>query len=65
MVLSCNNVTHYGVDFLTEALLANPNTAVYDLDLSENPLNYSGVKSLSKYLQHPSCKVSKLNVEEC
>ncbi|KAG8509333.1 NACHT, LRR and PYD domains-containing protein 12, partial [Galemys pyrenaicus] len=49
--------------YLASVLMCNAN--ITELDLSENPLEDTGVKYLCEGLRHSSCKVEKLDLSTC
>ncbi|XP_058243731.1 ribonuclease inhibitor-like [Hemibagrus wyckioides] len=57
-------VSDEGCAALTSALRSNP-SHLRDLNLSQNNLGDSGVKSLSALLENPHCKLEKLGLRRC
>ncbi|XP_058260314.1 NACHT, LRR and PYD domains-containing protein 12-like isoform X3 [Hemibagrus wyckioides] len=57
-------VSDEGCNALTSALRSNP-SHLRDLNLSENKLGDSGVKSLSALLENPLCKLETLGCIDC
>ncbi|XP_051717668.1 NACHT, LRR and PYD domains-containing protein 3-like isoform X3 [Ctenopharyngodon idella] len=63
--LSKCGVTDEGCAALASALRSNPSSHLRDLDLSENNLGDSGVKTVSAVLENPHCKLEKLWLRYC
>lgn len=63
--LARNGITNFGMDFLREAFCENSNSALKELDLSNNLLGHQGSEKLALYLGHKNCDLQKLNVSEC
>ncbi|XP_051717621.1 NACHT, LRR and PYD domains-containing protein 12-like isoform X11 [Ctenopharyngodon idella] len=63
--LSKCGVTDEGCAALASALRSNPSSHLRDLDLSENNLGDSGVKTVSAVLENPHCKLEKLWLRKC
>jgi Ran GTPase-activating protein (RanGAP) involved in mRNA processing and transport len=63
--LARNGITNFGIDFLREALCENPNSALMELDISQNQIGQQGCENLSLYLGHRACDLMKLNISEC
>ncbi|XP_048018087.1 NACHT, LRR and PYD domains-containing protein 12-like isoform X3 [Megalobrama amblycephala] len=62
--LSKCGITHKGCDALASALKSNP-SHLRQLDLSENKVGDSGVKSLSVVLENPHCKLETFRLWKC
>ncbi|KAL6471563.1 hypothetical protein MHYP_G00202130 [Metynnis hypsauchen] len=65
-ILSLNNcgVTSVGCDFLASVLSSNCSN-LKELELSQNNIGDLGLKVLSDVLEHPSCKLETLKVNNC
>jgi Ran GTPase-activating protein (RanGAP) involved in mRNA processing and transport len=63
--ISQNQITSFGIDFLTEALSCNKESALVDLDISANQFGNKGIEYLVHYMKSKDCKLNSLNVSEC
>lgn len=59
-------ITHFGAQFLKEALKNNKNNIIEELDISKNNLTNAGMKHISELmLYRKAFKVRSLDVSDC
>ena len=63
--ISQNGFSVFGVEFLKNALAANPSSNIRSLDISFNNIEALGVTHLATMLQLESIKLRSLNVDGC
>ena len=49
--LSHNDITHYGMNFLQEAL-QSPQSSLLSLDISQNPIGNTGLNTISSLFEN-------------
>ena len=64
--LSCNEMTAFGADFLTQTFLNHQDCPIKYLDISYNPLGNGGITFIANYLEITDKHfLTKLNVTSC